>query len=188
MLPFHSLVASSPSFFKIQSSYSFILFCFSVASSRILENSMQISWVYWHSRKWNLVCSALPYIDRSVSSVYQHRLINLCAAYVLVFLIMFMLVWIIPIREREWRSKLKWPDCFTDLLARWESYLLLIVLVHSFQGGEPAVEKANELSQIAAIRKYGTYTNFRQILEWNLEESGRYTKSNTSRSTSTSYF
>ena len=79
---------------------------------------------------------------------------------------------------------------FSKLLALRDSNFLLIDIVYSFQGGEPAVEKANELSQIAAIKKYGTYTNFRQILEWNLEESGRYTKSNTSKSasTSTSYF
>ena len=54
------------------------------------------------------------------------------------------------------------------------------------------MEKADELSQIAAIKKYGTYTNFRQILEWNLEESGRYTKNSVSKSgtssTSASYF
>ena len=42
------------------------------------------------------------------------------------------------------------------------------------QGGEIAVKRANELSQVTAIKKYGTYTNFRQILEWNLEETGRH--------------
>lgn len=33
--------------------------------------------------------------------------------------------------------------------------------------------KANEQSQVEAIKEYGTYTNFRRVLEWSREESGR---------------
>jgi hypothetical protein len=35
------------------------------------------------------------------------------------------------------------------------------------------VEKANEQSQVEAIKEYGTYTDFRRVLEWSKEESGR---------------
>ena len=35
------------------------------------------------------------------------------------------------------------------------------------------MEKANEQSQVEAIKEYGTYTNFRRVLEWSMEESGR---------------
>lgn len=48
-----------------------------------------------------------------------------------------------------------------------------ILKYHLIQGGEDAVSKANEVSQVEAIKKYGTYTNFQRILDWNLEDSGR---------------